>query len=345
MDSNAATDAKIAPKIGELIGMKIIKNFETDSAPHATTSPEAVALKKNMNPFLNEGLASYLSQMLSDELMLQMAFKTPHVDNRFFRSEPVSTRQKLKKILPAPMQAKQRNVSIYEDRDYGLTFEVVDGLVKNFGVESAKTANKHSKTLKKFYANKSLHEMCAKLQNELNSLIVSEHFLVDRPKVNVWSSYDVGLDEDLDESDYEESSNVKDTVTATKTTKKMHDLKQKVKSDFIERNELLILNLADKMCKLDVDEFVRLNGMEILLFLYEKYKYDEYFLNVIGNCLCLISLDTTRRTLFIQSGWLKRLNQMCNTSGDEVASLPEHVSKKARENILMIREMIAHKVS
>lgn len=50
------------------------------------------------NPFLNDGYAAYVSQLLGDELMIQLAVKYPLVDNRFFRIEPGSTIDKLKKF-------------------------------------------------------------------------------------------------------------------------------------------------------------------------------------------------------------------------------------------------------
>lgn len=214
---------------------------------------------------------TFKKNLKSDELMIQLAFKAPNVDNRFFRSEPLSTKQKLKKIVYSSDSIKRKNVSIYEDRDYGLIFEFATNFLKNFTAYSNK--NLKSKNSKKFFSNKTLLDLTSKLQSELNSLIVSEHFLSDRPNVDVWSTDFIADDVDDNEGDT-----------------KFSNLKEKMKSDFIVRNELLILNMVDKMVKLDVDEFVSLNGMEILLFLFEKHKYEENFLNVIGNCLCLISL-------------------------------------------------------
>jgi hypothetical protein len=229
----------------------------------------------------------------------------------------MSTKQKLKKIV-SNTESTRKNASIYEDRDYGLIFEFVTDFLKNF-----KTISNKSSSLAK---NKSLLDLIKKLESELNSLIVSEHFLSDRPKVNVWSS-----DYHLEEDDYDSE---RDT--------KFSNLREKTKVDFITRNELLIMNIVDKMVRLDMDEFVRLNGMEILLFLFEKHKCNEQFLNSIGNCLCLISLDPTKKTLFLQSGWLKRLNQCCNSNFfDEKL---EKESKSLRDNIKMIRELIGHKV-
>jgi hypothetical protein len=230
----------------------------------------------------------------------------------------MSTKQKLRKIVPNT-ESTRKNVSIYDDPDYGLIFEFVTGFLKNF-----KTISNKGSSLAK---NKSLLDLIKKLEGELNSLIVSEHFLSDRPKVNVWSS-----DYLLEEDDY-------DTEGDTKSS----NLREKTKVDFITRNELLIMDIVSKLVQLDSDKFCEINGMEILLFLFEKHKYNEQYLNSIGNCLCLISLDPTKKTLFLQSGWLKRLSQCCNSNFyDEKL---EKESKSFRDNIKMIRELIGHKVN
>lgn len=52
-------------------------------------------IKHKPNPFLNDGLANYISQCLSDDLMVELALKVPGVDPRFFRAEPPSTVYKL----------------------------------------------------------------------------------------------------------------------------------------------------------------------------------------------------------------------------------------------------------
>ena len=69
-----------AKRIEELIRIKLKKT------KHAAS---------RSNPFLNNGLANYISQCLSDEMMIELALKLPGVDTRFFRSEPPSTIYKL----------------------------------------------------------------------------------------------------------------------------------------------------------------------------------------------------------------------------------------------------------
>ena len=56
-----------------------------------------------------------------------------------------------------------------------------------------------------------------------------------------------------------------------------------MKLAFIERNEAAIMNLVDLMVKLNTEEFVNMMGMEFLLLLYEKHKYEESYITSIGN--------------------------------------------------------------
>ncbi len=53
-------------------------------------------------------------------------------------------------------------------------------------------------------------------------------------------------------------------------------------------------------------------------------------------------LDPTKKSLFVQSGWVKRLNELCNLniSDEEFEKKP----KSFRESTKMIRELIGHKV-
>ena len=121
-------------------------------------------------------------------------------------------------------------------------------------------------------------------------------------------------------------------------TVKLNKLKQKSKDEFIERNELLIMNLAEKIAKTDTKKFIKMNGLELLMLLYEKHKTKVNYLNSIGNCLCLISLDPKNHRLFIQSGWLKRLNQM----SFKEKNIDETDDKNGELNLL--RELLSHKI-
>lgn len=106
--------------------------------------------------------------------------------------------------------------------------------------------------------------------------------------------------------------------------------------EFIEKNELLLMDILEKSCEIDPEEFVlNLNGMELLLLLYEKHKTEEVYLTKIGDSLCRISLIPKFRSLFVQSGWLRRLNQMSIVTRDDM-----------RDNLSLslIRQLISHKI-
>ena len=304
-------DNKYATKLDDLIKLKINKNYQ------------------HINPFLNKGLALYISQQLSDDLMLELAFKKPHVDNRFFRTEPPTTIVKLNKILGRVNENVMRN--IYEDTDYALLFEFYDNFVKLFlkkeDKDSKNAAAKNSKS--KFYSNKELINLINKLNNEINSLILSEYSVQGKAKLDVWS--DTYLEDFLDET-------VRNDENSSKS--KIKDLKHKHKFDYIERNEQLILNIVELMTKIDLKEFINLGGMEFLLLLYEKHKYDDVYLYSIGNCLTWISLNKNYQKLFIQSGWVKRLNKMLNKKKFKNDESTIHIP----DNINLIRELIAHKI-
>lgn len=96
------------------------------------------------------------------------------------------------------------------------------------------------------------------------------------------------------------------------------------------------MNIIEKMVHISLDKFIQLGGLELMLLIFEKQKLNESFLVSIGNCLSLISTKAEYRRLFVESGWLKRLNQMC---------YPDLNSKQQEyQNIQLVQELIAHKV-
>jgi hypothetical protein len=113
-------------------------------------------------------------------------------------------------------------------------------------------------------------------------------------------------------------------------------LSERQKQELIKRYELFVLRVVDLMSKLSIDDFIQLGGMEFLLLFYEKHKLDESnqkeveeFLVPIGNSLGLASLQPDKyKSLFVQSGWLKRLNEMC----------------KLESKYRAVSEMIAHRI-
>jgi hypothetical protein len=147
---------------------------------------EFVKIEKSSvkNPFLNDGLANYISQLLNDDLMIKLA-NNSRVDNRFFRTEPPSTISKLIKMR----NQVAINASIFDDSDYFLLFEFYNNFAKKL------IANK---TKSKLYKDNQLTRLIEKFNKEMSQLIVNEHLTKDRPKLNVWSN---DSDFELDELD------------------------------------------------------------------------------------------------------------------------------------------------
>jgi len=137
------------------------------------------------NPFLNDGLAHYISQLLNDDLMIELAYNS-HVDNRFFRTEPPST---IAKLIKMSNQVEEQYGSIYDDPDYFLLFEFYNNFSKKLVA---------SKTKSKLYKDNQLIKLIEKFNKEMSQLIVNEHLTKDRPKLNAWSN---DSDFELDELD------------------------------------------------------------------------------------------------------------------------------------------------
>ncbi|RMZ94486.1 hypothetical protein BpHYR1_038581 [Brachionus plicatilis] len=245
------------------------------------------------NPFLNDGLAMYLSQLINIDLAIDLAYKSHSCDNRFFRSEPPGTRQKLEK-----MNCTRRPSSIFEDPDYFILFEFQ-------------------------------RTFCSKINDQLKSLAISD-YVANRTKINVWWDDLENLLDDLDDDDFNEILE----IPSAKSSKldKIKSFKQKMKSEFVEKNEARIFELVDRMVRMDADEFLRLGGIEFLLLLYEKYKHDDIYVQMIGNCLNVFSLESKNRRLFVESGWLKRVHEMRSNLNEN------------QDKLEITKELIAHKI-
>ena len=111
------------------------------------------------------------------------------------------------------------------------------------------------------------------------------------------------------------------------------------------------------MASLDIGELVNIGGVEFLLALYEKHPRSELYLNTIGKCLCLLSLDAKRHHLFVVSGWLKRLHHMLHSASADTNAATADADADANagdsrdailshteNNINFVRETIAHKI-
>lgn len=224
------------------------------------------------NPFLNNGLANHISQLLSNEFMFEMALKAPEIDNRFFRNELPTIIQKLNETCPSYSPNYDTNpLNIYDDIDYALILEFHHKFA-NVLVDSKNSS---------FSKNKNLNVLLNKLRKDINALIISEYLISQRPKVSIWSTDD----SDISYAEYDEAIDEAkpSQTTQLQTNDKVNNLKKKMKLAFIERNEAAIMNLIELMVKLNTEEFVNMTGMEFLLLLYEKHKYEESYITSIGN--------------------------------------------------------------
>jgi hypothetical protein len=228
--------------------------------------------------------------------MIQLAMKYPDIDNRFFRTEPPTTIEKLTKINRPAEKADAHSNDVYDDPDYSLLFEFHNNFIVEFKARAKQV--KKDKSTELFFKDKDLLTLVNKFNADLTAFIVSD-LIKDLPRPNVWSS---------NESDADLGEEAEDVESAKRSEKSMLERR---KYEFIESYEQLILSIADKMARLNIHEFVKLGGLELLLLLYEKHKWGDEFVISISNCLCLASLQSQYSDLFVESGWLKRLNSMC----------------------------------
>ena len=204
--------------------------------------------------------------------MFEMALKAPEIDNRFFRNELPTIIQKLNETCPSYSPNYDTNpLNIYDDIDYALILEFHHKFA-NVLVDSKNSS---------FSKNKNLNVLLNKLRKDINALIISEYLISQRPKVSIWSTDD----SDISYAEYDEAIDEAkpSQTTQLQTNDKVNNLKKKMKLAFIERNEAAIMNLVELMVKLNTEEFVNMMGMEFLLLLYEKHKYEESYITSIGN--------------------------------------------------------------
>jgi hypothetical protein len=179
--SNQIGYKDLTANIEELIKLKFMKRDQKS---------------KMINPSLNDGFAHHISQILSDDLMLRLALKYPHIDNRFFRNEPPTTIEKLAKVRaekPLAVNPNDEAISLFDDPDYALLFEFHTNFVKVI-----KQKSKQLSQANKFYSNKELLSLINRLDSYMNLLIVSNMIKEVKPKFNVWVSEAFFDDFDLD---------------------------------------------------------------------------------------------------------------------------------------------------
>jgi hypothetical protein len=131
--------------------------------------------------------------------------------------------------------------------------------------------------------------------------------------------------------------NLEDEYETEPTDKELIEI-----NDFVYKNELLMLTILQELVTIDPNQFIQRNGLQWLLLLFEKNRNDEVFLNGISNCLTTISMFNNNESilkLFIQSGWLRRLNEMVNEMRHSTIDLTDK-----DKNVKLIRQLTGHRV-
>lgn len=123
--------------------------------------------------------------------------------------------------------------------------------------------------------------MITRLNSDIKSHEISEYFISDKLKVNVWST-----DDGLNTYDFDEHS---DYI-------KQDDLKRKFTSEFIKATEQMIMTLVEELAKTNTKQFVEMNGLELLILLYEKHKFEVT--NFDGYCY------RARGSIYRQKNWV-----------------------------------------
>ena len=318
----------------------------------------AAATTTTTNPFLTDGLAHYVAHWLSvyasDDFMFELAFRrnalspaNSHCDNRFFGDEPPSTRQLLRRVL-AP--ASTDNAT--------LVLEFGDTLLAEYRQRSLSQSAKMRH--RAFYTDKPINTLIAKLSADIDAMrrsttSTSTSATSSKP-ANTANNTKTNSEFPIDEFGHVVIASQKPATTKNTTTNPQASSENTV-SLFVERNERLLLHILERMASLDIGELVNIGGVEFLLALYEKHPRSELYLNTIGKCLCLLSLDAKRHHLFVVSGWLKRLHHMLHSASADTNAATADADADANagdsrdailshteNNINFVRETIAHKI-
>jgi hypothetical protein len=82
------------------------------------------------------------------------------------------------------------------------------------------------------------------------------------------------------------------------------------KNEFLLKLEYLILQILDSYALANENDFIKIGGIDNLLILYEKHKFNMDFLIPIFDILSKLSLNVENRWIFIRSGWMKRIHEL-----------------------------------
>jgi hypothetical protein len=132
------------------------------------------------------------------------------------------------------------------DLDYGLIFEFYEHYAP--GITNKYTKKSPIKTL------------ITRLNSDIKSHEISHYFISDKLNTNVWSTDDGLNTYDFDEHNEEYT--------------KLDELKRKFESEFVSGTERMIMTLVEELAKTNTKQFVEMNGLELLILLYEKHKFE-----------------------------------------------------------------------
>ena len=249
---------------------------------------ELVKLSSNN---LNDSQVDIIRQLITDnhDLILNLA-TNPKIDNRLFpnAATPAINNDliKFKKKFNnnAQIQLDDTNQeALADDADFNFIFYFYESKIKNF-ISNNNDVN--SENLK-YYSKKFI--------STLNALITHDYKLKNR--YTILNDPTFLHDDGLVENKYFLVDNKQINLT---------------KKEFLMKLEYLILQILDCFSLISDSDFVKIGGMDLLLILYERHKFNLDFMIPIFDILSKLSLQSekTKITLFVKSGWIKRIHEL-----------------------------------
>lgn len=250
---------------------------------------------------INDGLTQIIQQLIQDntDLLLQIS-SNPKIDNRFLPNESPSIHQNLIKFNSTHKK------SIDNDDEFNFIFDFCIKKLNNLNAYIKKINDLKLKFyLKKFYAT--INELLMqdyKFKGSYHQLGLNDLFLHDIDGNDLLSNIHVS---DSASSISGSSSDGKAKIIKDENI----DAHKLTKKEYLLKLEYIILQILDSYVKYDQNEFIKFGGLDMLLILYEKNKLNDEFLIPIFDILSIItSSNHDCFSLFIQSGWLKRIHEL-----------------------------------
>ena len=234
---------------------------------------------------LNDDLAQTLRQLITDnhDLILNLA-TNPKIDGRILPNCPPSVQQNLAKFIKKTNKTTKQTKTLVDDEDFSFVFDFYTNKMSKLNLNKKSTPETLKFYSKKFYAT-------------LNALIMHDYKLKSRYTM----LNDLTFLDDNHLGDHEqvllEETSVDDKMSMTKR-------------EFLTKLEYSILQILDSYMLIDQKDFINFGGVDLLLILYEKHKFNMEFLIPIFDLLSKLSLNSENRGLFIQSGWIKRIHEL-----------------------------------